>query len=144
MGISGRKIFLLHLLPPPNGYKTKLLPNIPSDLAAFYDASHITYEQLPPHNPACTRTFQGEAPIITSLTNGMTYLIADKGEQKFQLACTTGTDVEKVYWYINDKYYAMANSGQKIFFSASTPLVKISCTDDKGRNSSIKITVKFI
>ena len=129
---------------PPNGYVTKLLPNIPSELIAFYDASHIAHDPIPTHNPACTRSFQGEHPVITSLTNGMTYLIMDKGEQKFQLACTAATDVQKVYWYINDKYYATANSGQKLFFSASTPVVKISCTDDKGRNSNIRIKVKFI
>ncbi len=129
---------------PPNGYITELLPNVASDLASFYDASNIAYTKLPPHNPACTRTFQGQAPIITSLTNGMTYLIADKGEQKFQLACTTGTDVQKVYWYINDKYYTTASANQKIFFTASTPIIKISCTDDKGRNCNIRIKVKFI
>ena len=128
---------------PPNGYKTELLPNISSELASFYDASNISYQKMPPHNPACSRTFQGQPPVITSLTNGMTYLITDKGEQKFQLSCTTGNDVRKVYWYINDKYFAAANAGQKIFFCAATPTIKISCTDDKGRTSNIKILVKF-
>ena len=129
---------------PPNGYKTRLLINVPPDLAAFYDASHIAYQKLPAHNPACTRTFEGQAPVITSLTNGMTYLIADKGEQKFQLACSAGTEVQKVYWYINDKFFAAADAGQKLFFSAPGQDVKISCTDDKGRNCNIRIKVKFI
>ena len=88
--------------------------------------------------------FEGQAPVITSLTNGMTYLIADKEEQKLQLSCTTGNDVRKVFWYINDKFYQAADAKQKIFFSAQSQELKISCTDDKGRNANIKIKVKFI
>jgi len=129
---------------PPNGYKTKLMVNTSTELAAYYDAAHIVYTKMPPHNPACTRMFQGQPPVITSLTNGMTYLIADKGQQKLQLACNTGSDVQKVYWYINDKFYGEMAAGQKIFFSASTPIIKVSCTDDKGRNTNIEIKVKFI
>ena len=129
---------------PPNGYKTKLVPNVPPDLAAYYDGAHIAYQKLPPHNPACTRMFEGQPPVITSLTNGMTYLVADKEEQKLQLSCTTGNDVHKVFWYINDKFYQAADAKQKIFFSAHAQDLKISCTDDKGRNSNIRIKVKFI
>ena len=129
---------------PPNGYKTKLMRNIPPELCAYYETGNIPYQKLPPHNPACTRTFQGKAPAITSLTNGMTYLIADKEEQKLQLACATGADVQKVYWYINNKYFATTATNQKLFFAATTPTIKISCTDDKGRTTSIEVKVKFI
>ena len=129
---------------PPNGYKTKLLPNTPADLAAWYDASHIAYQMIPAHNPACTRTLAGQPPVITSLTNGMTYLVIDKEQQKLQLACTSANDVQKVYWYINDKFFAATHAGQKIFFNATSTVLKISCTDDKGRNTNIEIKVQFI
>ncbi len=129
---------------PPDGYKTKLLPNIPPDLAGYYDATNTAYKKSPPHNPSCSRIFQGQAPVITSLTNGMTYLVENKEQQKFQLACTAGSDVRKVYWYINDKLYAAAKADQKIFFSAPAPIMKISCTDDKGRICNIFIKVRFI
>lgn len=129
---------------PPNGYKTKLLPNTTPELAGYYDANHIAYTRLPPHNPACTRTFQGQAPLITSLTNGMTYLIVDKEQQQLQLACTPAMDVQKVYWYINDKYYATAEAGKRLFFKPTSTTLKISCTDDKGRVANITITVRFI
>jgi penicillin-binding protein 1C len=99
---------------------------------------------VPPHNPACTRTFQGQAPVITSLTNGMTYLIENKEQQKLQLSCTCSNDVRKVYWYINNKFYAATDANQKMFFSATAPVLKISCSDDKGRNTNIEIKIKFI
>jgi penicillin-binding protein 1C len=129
---------------PPNGYITKLIPNVAPELAAFYDAGNVAYTRLPPHNPACTRVFKGQAPVITSLTNGMTYLIENKEQQKLQLSCTAANDVHKVYWYINDKFYAVTKANEKMFFSAQTQLMKISCTDDKGRNTNIEIKVRFI
>jgi penicillin-binding protein 1C len=129
---------------PPNGYKTRLLPNIAPELAAFYDGGHVPYTKLPPHYPGCTRIFRGEAPVITSLTNGMTYLIENREQQKLQLACTAANDVHKIYWYINDKLFATSRANEKMFFSATTPVMKISCTDDKGRNTNIQIRVRFI
>lgn len=133
---------------PPNGYKTKLLPNIPSDLAAYYDAARIPYTKLPAHNPQCTRLFSDQLPVITSLTNGKTYLVMEREKQKLQLACTVAGDVHKVYWYVNDKFFAAAPANQKLFFmpptAGASPVLKISCTDDKGRNANIHIKVRFI
>ena len=129
---------------PPSGYKTKLFENTSPDLAVYYDASHIAYRKMPPHNPACNRTFDGFAPVINSLTNNMTYIIVDKEQQKLQLSCLTAGDVQKVYWYINDKFYSASNAGEKLFFKPSSPDLKISCTDDKGRNVNVAIKVKFI
>ncbi len=129
---------------PPNGYKTKLLPNIAPELAAYYKSMNIRFNERPPHNPACTHTLQGRGPIITSLTNGMTYIIENRAEQKLQLSCSVANDVKKVYWYINDRFFATADANQKLFFSAVAAIIKISCSDDKGRNTNIEVKVKFM
>ncbi len=129
---------------PPNGYKTKYFPNISTQLAAYYTANHVPFEKIPPHNPQCTRAFTGHAPIITSLGNNLVYIIADEKEQQLALACAASTDVSKVYWYVNDKFFSAANPNEKIFFNPNTSNIKISCTDDKGRNANIEIRVKFI
>ncbi len=129
---------------PPNGYVSKLLPNISPELASYYKQTHIAYIELPPHNPACSHTFAGQAPIITSLTNGMTYLIENRKEQKLQLSCTAAADVDKVYWYINDKFFAAGKANGTVFFNATAPILKISCSDDKGRNTNIEIRIRFI
>ncbi len=117
---------------------------MPDDLASYYEATHTAFTRLPPPNPACTRAFEGNVPVITSLTNGMTYLVENREQQKLKLACTVSNDVHKVYWYINNQFFASAESGKKIFFSATAPVLKISCADDKGRNTNIEIKVKFI
>jgi len=131
---------------PPSGYRTKMLPHIPTDLAAYYDVSGIAYTRIPPHNPACTRLFNDAPPIITSLTNGKTYMVFKHDEQKLQLSCTAANDVHRVFWYIDDKFFAAADAREKLFFAPNPKgsNTKISCTDDKGRNANIQIKVKFI
>lgn len=129
---------------PSSGYQTKAYPSVSSEMAAWYDEHHISYAHMPPHNPACGRLFDGQAPVISTLQDGMTYLIIDKGRQELQLGCNTANDVQKVYWYLNDKFFAASKAGERIFFKPEHATVKISCTDDKGRNADIGIKVRFI
>ena len=53
-------------------------------------------------------------------------------------------DVSKVYWYINNRFYKAADTKTRQFFMPEEGPVKISCTDDKGRNRDIRITVRFV
>ena len=48
------------------------------------------------------------------------------------------------YWYINDKFFKASSANEKQFFVPDEGLVKISCTDDKGRNRNIRIRVKYV
>lgn len=128
---------------PAAGYKVKNMLNVSPEIAAYNHTHHIEYEQIPPHNPACTRMFEGQAPVITSLHQGLIYIITDK-EQQLQLSCTASNDVQQVYWYVNDHFLGSTSAGGKLFFSPDKPSIRIACADDKGRISNIEIRVKFI
>lgn len=129
---------------PARDYKKKTYSNLAPDLMAFYEAGNIPFDKMPPHNPSCSRVFDGMAPKINSLTDNMTYIIVDRASQQLQLGCQAANDVKKVYWYINDRFYSSAAAGEKIFFSPQDTELKISCTDDKGRNADIRVKVRFI
>ena len=49
--------------------------------------------RIPPHNPQCEAIFKGEAPFITSPTNGTEYLINKQAPEPLQLSCRAATDV---------------------------------------------------
>jgi len=117
---------------------------IAPDMQAWMDEHHILYKRIPPHNPSCEKIFREGAPVITSPSSAAEYLIDRKYPEPLQLSCNTGSDVTKVYWYINDQFYKTATASAKIFFTPPEGPVKISCTDDKGRNRDIWIRVKFI
>lgn len=129
---------------PQTGYKKKFYKMIEPDMQAWFEENRITYQKIPSHNPNCELIFGGAAPAITSPVNGTEYLINKKDREPLQLICKTANDVSKVYWYINNKFYKSSNAGEKQFFVPDEGPVKISCTDDKGRNRDIKITVKYV
>ena len=60
------------------------------------------------------------------------------------LSCNAASDVARVYWYINNRFYKTAQGKEKIFFMPEAGQNKISCTDDKGRNRDININVSFV
>ena len=138
------KISYCRSCAPETGYKKKWYKIVEPDIQSWYDDNNITYEKIPPHNPDCEKIFKGNAPFITFPVNGTEYLISKKSPEPLQLICKTSNDVSKVYWYINNKFYKSCSAGEKQFFMPDEGPVKISCTDDKGRNRDITISVKLV
>ena len=129
---------------PESGYKTEYFYNYPAEVISFYEDQEIPYKKIPPHNPDCSRVYDENAPRIISLTDGIEYILYAKEKQQLMLRASCENGVKKIYWYLNNKFYKSAESGEKVFFTPNEGDIKISCTDDKGRNSNIRITVKFI
>jgi len=126
---------------PQSGYKKKWYDNISPELLAFYQEQNIPYTAIPPHNPACSRVLTENAPQINTLNDGAEYYIEQKEGQQLALGCTAQNEVGKVFWYVNDKLVGTCKPSGKLFFNPAQGHLKISCTDDKGRNTDIQITV---
>jgi len=129
---------------PETGYKKKWYKMIDPEMQAWMEENKVVYEKIPSHNPNCEKIFKEGLPVITSPNNNTEYLINKKDREPLQLTCKTQNDVSKVYWYINNKFYKASGAGEKQFFVPDEGPVKISCTDDKGRNRDIWITVKYV
>jgi penicillin-binding protein 1C len=138
------KISYCKTCAPETGYKKKWFKTIEPDMQAWFEDNRIACQKIPAHNPTCELIFKGAAPSITSPVNGTEYLINKKDPEPLQLTCKTANDVSKVYWYINNKFYKSSNAGEKQFFIPEEGPVKISCTDDKGRNRDIRVRVKYV
>ncbi len=129
---------------PENGYKKKWYKITESDMQSWFEDNRISYSKIPEHNPDCELIFKGNAPFITFPVNGSEYLMSKKSPDPLQLVCKTSNDVSKVYWYVNNRFYKACNASDKQFFVPEEGVVKISCTDDKGRNRDIRINVKYV
>ena len=141
---ADEKISYCRLCLPESGYKKKLYKFISPEMKDYYEQNRIAYQPIPPHNPLCEKVFREGAPVVTSPANGSEYLISKKDPEPLQLKCRVGNDVGKVYWYINNKFYKAGEAGGKQFFIPDEGPVKISCTDDKGRNQDIWIRVRYV
>ncbi|HTL08739.1 MAG TPA: penicillin-binding protein 1C [Chitinophagaceae bacterium] len=138
------KISFCPACAPATGYKKKWYKMIAADMQAWMQDNGVAYAQVPPHNPACEKIFTEAGPAITSPANGTEYLISKSHPQPIQLSCRAAPDASKLYWYINNKFYKACNKAEKPFFVPDEGPVKISCTDDKGRNRDVWITVKYV
>lgn len=132
-----------HSCAPQYGYIKKLYKITAPEMQDYFKANGIAYETVPPHNKDCEWLFRGDGPSITSPLNGTEYYIDKSEPEPLQLTATTATDVAKLYWYINDHFYKTTAAGEKLFFVPEEGSVKISCTDDKGRNRNIRIQVRY-
>lgn len=141
---ADEKISYCKICAPQNGFKKRWYKMLSPDMQHYYTEHHVSYVSIPPHNPDCEKLFKEGAPIIISPKNGSEYLISKKNPEPLQLSCNVSNDVSKVYWYINNQYFKTASAGSKLFFVPDQGPVKISCTDDKGRNKDIWITVKTV
>jgi penicillin-binding protein 1C len=138
------KISFCKTCVPASGFKKKWYRVIDPAMQAWFEENNVVYDRIPMHNPECDMIFRGNAPVIISPANGTEYLLAKKNPEPLQLVSKTANDVSKIYWYINNKFYKSSNAGEKQFFVPADGPVKISCTDDKGRNRDINITVRYI
>jgi penicillin-binding protein 1C len=129
---------------PASGYKKKMYKVVPPEMQSYFDDNRIAYEKIPPHNPECDRISTEGGPAIRLPKNGNEYYIDKKKPEQLQLSCEVGSDVKTVYWYINNKFYKKSDAHKKEFFTPEDERIKISCTDDKGRNNDIWIKVKYV
>jgi penicillin-binding protein 1C len=129
---------------PETGYREVFYPHYAPELISWYNEMQIPYKAIPPHNPNCPNVKVAGAPLITSLTDGAEYLIFRSRKQQLMLTCNAESGVGKVYWYLNDRFYKTAQPNEKVFFTPDAGNYKVSCSDDRGRNSDVFIKVSFI
>ncbi len=58
-------------------------------------------------------------------------------------SCNAAADVKNIIWYINDKILTTSPASSPVFFKPEEGEIKISCSDDKGRNADVWIEVRY-
>lgn len=141
---AGQMSYCAHCLPE-RGAVRRSYPNLAPELIAYYSVKRIPYLAIPPHNPACERVVgagSDQKPLITSPNDGSEYFIDPQNPTEIQLACQAANDVRTVYWYLNDHLIRKADPAEGIFIKPKPGVLKISCADDRGRHSDIRVIVK--
>ncbi|MFN8367324.1 MAG: penicillin-binding protein 1C [Candidatus Kapaibacterium sp.] len=128
---------------PQSGYKKILFRNYAPEILSYYRQEHITVTLPPEHNPDCQRVTQEYAPTITSPTNGKQYIVNRNDKNPLMLSCLTANDVKVVYWFLNDKLISTSPPTEHVFIKPERGENKISCSDDKGRNTDITVTIEW-
>lgn len=128
---------------PKTGYIEKIYPILAPELALFYKENNINYAVPPPHNPVCDRLVSQSGPQIISPLPNYEYVIEKNNPSEIVLQAASESRIRVHFWYINGVFYRKAVAGEKIFFRPRNMLTKITCTDELGRSSHIKLKVKW-
>lgn len=71
------------------------------------------------------------------------YLIEEDSGQEIMLLAASDSKAKTHYWYVNDKFYTKSEPGEKIFLKPEKGENKITCLDDKGKDESVFVVVKY-
>lgn len=124
---------------PNDNYIEKWYPNYAPELLNYFELNHLPYIKIPPHNTACKKVYDQQHPKIVKPINGLTYYLND---QEMMLIAQAANDVQTISWYVNNQFIKTVNKNESVFIKPNIGKIKISCTDDKGRNSDCWIEVK--
>jgi len=58
----------------------------------------------------------------------MNFYIDAADTQKILLSCHAAMEVEKVYWFVNDQWYASCKPEERKFFQPAIGKTKITCS----------------
>ncbi|MEO9484868.1 MAG: penicillin-binding protein 1C [Ekhidna sp.] len=125
-------------------YQEALFPNHSAEMLDYFRTEKITYSKAPDHYRFCERVFPDQGLEIVSPVDRLEYYVDANDEKQIQLKAQSPSNASKYFWYINDVFYKSVSRNEEIYFTPSEGKVKISCSDDRGRNQDIMITVKKV
>jgi penicillin-binding protein 1C len=129
---------------PIEAVDTSWVPNMEPELLAYYQSKKIGYKKPFPHNPKCSRIFEEQSLKITFPVNKSTYFVNPTEKQKLTLTCQTSNEIEKVYWYANDRFLGQRKPSETILYDPQPGKNTIFCLDDKSHSNKIEIVVKLV
>jgi len=125
-------------------YMSAWYPNYTSEMLDYFQSEKISYTKIPDHYPFCERVFPNQGLEIISPVDKMEYFVDMNDKEQMKLQVQAPSNANTFYWYVNDVFYKSSDRTEDVYFTPPSGRVKISCTDDRGRNKDIHINVKKV
>jgi len=128
---------------PSSDYKKAVYAVYQPELTVWLSKNSYDYHKPPPHNPNCTAKFAEAGPKILSPSQDYEYFLEKNSGQEILLLAASDSRVKTHYWYVNEKFVKKTKPGERVFFIPEEKELKITCLDDKGRDGSVKVSIKY-
>jgi penicillin-binding protein 1C len=128
---------------PSSGYKKAVYIVYQPEMTVWLSKNKYDYSKPPQHNPNCTAKFAEGGPKILSPSEDYEYYLEKNSGQEILLLAASDSRVKTHYWYVNEKFFKKTKPGERVFFIPEDKKLKITCLDDKGRDESIRISIKY-
>jgi len=125
----------------PKEYKKAAYPFYDPELTLWQNRNNIKVKRPPKHNPECSARFTSEGPIIISPSSEFEYFVEKGNEEELLLQAASDPNVKTHYWFVNDKFFDKCLPTERIFLKANEGNIKITCMDDRGRETTVVVKV---
>ncbi|HET56216.1 MAG TPA: penicillin-binding protein 1C, partial [Ignavibacteria bacterium] len=126
----------------PKEYKKAAYPFYEPELTLWQNRNNIKVKRPPKHNPECSARFTSEGPVIISPSSEFEYFVEKGNEEEILLQAASDPNVKTHYWFVNDKFFDKCLPSEKIFLKANDGNIKITCMDDRGRETTVVVKVR--
>lgn len=132
----------------PQATRMEVFEFWPSDVLKLFREAGIAIRRPPPWSGDCaldTQTAGGIAPRITSPSTGYVYQLRQHRYDAEQVAleATADSDVEWLYWFVDDRFIARAERDETLFWPAQPGEHTVVAVDDLGRGHARQLVVEL-
>ena len=127
-------------------YTVKVFEVWPVSLQAWFKQHNADYVPPPEYLAVSKKAvdLDKNKPKILSPSNGCEYFVSNMRNlgKDLALAANGSFDTDKLYWFINGKFYSQSGIGERLFWPMDQGRHTITCSDQHGRSSSVEIVVR--
>ena len=119
--------------------ETEIFEEWPAEAATWLTKNGFAVPVLPEHNPLCTGTVAGTAPVILSPAQDTVYYIRDGipiENQKIQLSASTSNRTQQLFWFLDGELIFKGDAEQSYWLIPVKGEHVITCVDAEGRSAS--------
>lgn len=136
-------------LPPDYGGDRKSITKVfvkhPPKVGTWMDSCGFKIDRLPDLLPGWQGLLPGTPPIIQSPSLDCEYRLREGIPLQFQKICceaSVGSDVQKIYWFIDGKLLSEVKPGERCFYTPEVGRHKLVCQDNLGRFTEADLIIE--
>ena len=119
----------------------------PAEAATWLAENGFAVSVLPAHNPLCTGTIAGNAPIILSPTEDTIYYIREGvplENQKIRLIASASSRTQGLFWFLDGELIFQGNAGEEYWLTPARGKHMLTCVDAEGRAATRPLHISLI
>ena len=127
--------------------QAKVFEEWPAEAATWLAENGFAVPVLPEHNPLCTGTIAGNAPIILSPAEDTTYYIrtgVPLENQKIRLSASASNRTQNLFWFLDGELIFKGKAAEEYWLTPVKGQHVLTCVDAEGRSASRPLHISMI
>ena len=123
----------------PSVNSLKIFEEWPADAATWLAENGFAVSVLPAHNPLCTGTIAGNAPVILSPAADTSYYIREGvplENQKIRLTASASSRTQDLFWFLDGALIFQGKAGEQYWLTPIRGKHVLTCVDAEGRSAT--------